>query len=551
MSAPAARRCTFIGKPAACGTEPLARRGAASSVAMQQPTAAAACSAGAGRVGQSVDDFYRAAERRAAVAFADSRRCRASSWSHCSALRASTGSIRTNTMSPRFSRRWRRRALGQAQGCRARRRMLSEAFVAYVDDLKRDPGRRHHSMSIAAAEADAAIAARGAARGCRMRRRSATMSAHMGWMHPFTASFAQALAEHQYATTTSASCSRSTCSARGRCRPASSATSSSMRRSSGCTCTRTASRSNSMVVVVGKPKYPTPMMTAYIRFAALNPIGTCRPTSPAERVAPERGQARPEISRRLWLRGACPTGPATPTIIDPKTIDWKAVADGKVEVMIRQKPGPAQFDGPDQVHVPQRVRRLSPRQSASGSCSRRLSRYYSGGCVRLEDAWRLGRWLFGRDLTWEGAGTEEPVPLTAPVPVYITYLTAMPRGRHVDRLFRRRLRARHGEAGGDRQQQRRRRSQAASALEAPPPVREEGDVLRDRTAGGVERRAEADVAQRQLAHQAVDRPDRRSSARRGSWTRCRRGLTRMVTPTTPLGIPVDASRRYSRVGNLA
>ena len=26
-------------------------------------------------------------------------------------------------------------------------------------------------------------------------------------------------------------------------------------------------------------------------------------------------------------------------IIDPKTIDWKAVADGKVEVRIRQLPG--------------------------------------------------------------------------------------------------------------------------------------------------------------------------------------------------------------------
>ena len=54
------------------------------------------------------------------------------------------------------------------------------------------------------------------------------------------------------------------------------------------------------------------------------------------------------------------------------------------------------------------------------------SRLYSGGCVRLEDAARLGRWLFGYDLDWEGAGTEERVPLKNPVPVYITYLTALP-----------------------------------------------------------------------------------------------------------------------------
>ena len=56
------------------------------------------------------------------------------------------------------------------------------------------------------------------------------------------------------------------------------------------------------------------------------------------------------------------------------------------------------------------------------------SRLYSGGCVRLEDAARLGRWMFGYDLDWESAGTEQRVPLKEPVPVYITYLTALPDG---------------------------------------------------------------------------------------------------------------------------
>jgi murein L,D-transpeptidase YcbB/YkuD len=51
--------------------------------------------------------------------------------------------------------------------------------------------------------------------------------------------------------------------------------------------------------------------------------------------------------------------------------------------------------------------------------------------VRLEDAARLGRWLFGRDLDWQDAGTEEPVQLSQPVPVYITYLTAMPDGQTI------------------------------------------------------------------------------------------------------------------------
>src|SRR5215210_7894450 len=69
-------------------------------------------------------------------------------------------------------------------------------------------------------------------------------------------------------------------------------------------------------------------------------------------------------------------------------------------------------------------RRISPRSGSLPTC-------YSGGCVRLEDAARLGRWLFGRDLNWEAAGTEERVPLADPVPVYITYLTAVPEGTSI------------------------------------------------------------------------------------------------------------------------
>ena len=41
------------------------------------------------------------------------------------------------------------------------------------------------------------------------------------------------------------------------------------------------------------------------------------------------------------------------------------------------------------------------------------------------EAARCGIWLFGHDLVWQSAGTEQPVMLQQPVPVYITYLTAM------------------------------------------------------------------------------------------------------------------------------
>jgi murein L,D-transpeptidase YcbB/YkuD len=54
-------------------------------------------------------------------------------------------------------------------------------------------------------------------------------------------------------------------------------------------------------------------------------------------------------------------------------------------------------------------------------------RTLSHGCIRLEDAERLGRWLMGREPQAASSDPEQNVLLPAPVPIYVTYLTA-----HVD-----------------------------------------------------------------------------------------------------------------------
>jgi murein L,D-transpeptidase YcbB/YkuD len=181
---------------------------------------------------------------------------------------------------------------------------------------------------------------------------------------------------------------------------------------------------DSMRVVVGKPKYPTPMMSAYIRFASLNPYWYVPPDLAAERIAPNvlrRGLGYlDELGYQVmsdWSLDA--------EIIDPKTVDWKAVADGKTEVLIRQLPGAHNSMGRMKFMFPNAAG-VYLHDNPERELFEQAARLYSGGCVRLEDASRLGRWLFGRDLVWEGAGTEERVPLATPVPVYITYLTAMP-----------------------------------------------------------------------------------------------------------------------------
>jgi murein L,D-transpeptidase YcbB/YkuD len=48
----------------------------------------------------------------------------------------------------------------------------------------------------------------------------------------------------------------------------------------------------------------------------------------------------------------------------------------------------------------------------------------SHGCIRLEDAERLGRWLLERDPQSASSEPEQHVLLPTPVPIYVTYSTA-------------------------------------------------------------------------------------------------------------------------------
>ena len=186
---------------------------------------------------------------------------------------------------------------------------------------------------------------------------------------------------------------------------------------------------DSMRVVVGKPVYPTPMMAAYVRFANLNPYWFVPPDLAAERIAPNVLKQGVSYLDRLGYQ-VVSDFVEDPEVFDPSVIDWQAVADGRQKVLIRQQPGPHNSMG--------RIKFMFPNEQGvylHDNPDRQLfeeaSRLYSGGCVRLESAWRLSRWLFGRDLTWKGAGAEEKVPLDKPVPVYLTYMTAVPDGSNV------------------------------------------------------------------------------------------------------------------------
>ncbi len=184
-----------------------------------------------------------------------------------------------------------------------------------------------------------------------------------------------------------------------------------------------------MRVVVGKPKHATPMMNAFIRAAALNPYWNVPPDLAAERIAPNVVKDGVGYLKYMgyevlsdWTEHA--------RVIDPNSVDWQAVADGRVEVRVRQLPGPRNALGKMKFVFPN-AQGIFLHDTPERQLLSEASRLYSGGCIRLEDAPRFARWLFGRDLRKSGNAPEQLVPIPTLVPLYVTYMTAVPSGNSI------------------------------------------------------------------------------------------------------------------------
>ena len=184
-----------------------------------------------------------------------------------------------------------------------------------------------------------------------------------------------------------------------------------------------------MKVVVGKPKNPTPVMAAYIRYAALNPYWEVPPDLAAERIAPNVVSEGLGYLKKHGYVVLSDWG-ETPGQVDPATIDWQAVADGKIQIRVRQNPGPYNAMGRMKFMFPN-SEGVYLHDTPDKQLLQEAARLFSGGCVRLEDAPRLAKWMFGETLNPKGAGPDERVDLPKPVPVYIAYLTAMPENGQV------------------------------------------------------------------------------------------------------------------------
>ena len=187
---------------------------------------------------------------------------------------------------------------------------------------------------------------------------------------------------------------------------------------------------DSMRVVVGRADNPTPMLAGLLRYAVLNPYWNVPPDLAASRIAPRvisDGVSFLDKSSYDVLDGW--TDRAAP--IDPRKVDWNAAAAGRLpDLHIRQRPGPGNSMGQVKLIFPNDAG-IYLHDTDDRSVFDEPARTKSGGCIRLQDAAKLVRWLFGRDLVTRSATPEMKVALPQPVPIYLTYLTAEADGAHL------------------------------------------------------------------------------------------------------------------------
>ncbi len=179
---------------------------------------------------------------------------------------------------------------------------------------------------------------------------------------------------------------------------------------------------DSMKVITGTNELPTPLIASIMYYITYNPYWHAPDHLVRKTIAPNVLRLGPAYLKSHGYH-VIDEWSENPTIIDNSTVDWKGAAAGAVHLRVRQDPGPLNsmgilkfpFPNPQDIYLHD-----TPNKVLFAKAQRNLS----NGCVRVEDAKRLGRWLLGQDPVSPGSEAEIRVQTSHGLPVYLTYITA-------------------------------------------------------------------------------------------------------------------------------
>ena len=186
---------------------------------------------------------------------------------------------------------------------------------------------------------------------------------------------------------------------------------------------------DSMKVIVGSPDMPTPLIASVMYYVTFNPQWN----APSHLV-------RGPIAKKTLAGGqkyfnsmgyeVMADWTVNSAVLPFESVDWKAVAAGKITPRIRQKPGKDNFMGLLKFTFPN-SQDIYLHDTPAKERFKDANLAQSNGCVRLEDAPRFARWLLGREPVAPGTDPEIPVQMPRGVPIYLTYITAQPAGGQI------------------------------------------------------------------------------------------------------------------------
>jgi murein L,D-transpeptidase YcbB/YkuD len=189
---------------------------------------------------------------------------------------------------------------------------------------------------------------------------------------------------------------------------------------------------DSMKIIVGTREFATPMIASFVHYVTLNPYWDSPDHLVRKAIAPNviaQGfgylKARGYEVMADWSVNAA--------VVPPEQVDWKAVAAGKKQIRIRQKPGRENFMATMKIPFAN-DHDIYLHDTPAKALFAKSQRALSNGCVRLEDAPRFARWLLGYDPVAPSADPEQHIKLPRGVPIYLTYLTAQPKDGKVTYL---------------------------------------------------------------------------------------------------------------------
>ena len=188
---------------------------------------------------------------------------------------------------------------------------------------------------------------------------------------------------------------------------------------------------DSMKVVVGKNEIEkrggsdlrTPMIASVMYYTIFNPYWHM-----PDHLVPNMAKAVVAMGPKALAGNkyeVVDSWSSNSVVLDPTTVDWKAVVAGTARVKLRQKPTGANSMGKMKFPFENGLGIYlhdTPHKEYFAKADRTLS----NGCVRLEDAVRFGSWLMTRPARPDSTNAELTVAFPQGVPVYMTYLTARP-----------------------------------------------------------------------------------------------------------------------------